>query len=52
MNYKVIIIFLFLLSSCTNNIVIQNNENQKFKPKFINSGFTLIYDEKLFKIKL
>ena len=31
-----------------NNIVIQNNENQIIKPKFVNSGFTLIYNEKLF----
>ena len=52
MNYKIIIIILFLLSSCTNNIVIQNNENQIIKPKFVNSGFTLIYDEKLFTNKI
>ena len=52
MNYKVIIILLFLLSSCTNNIVIKKNENQIFKPKFTNSGFTLIYDEKLFTNKI
>ena len=51
MNYKVIIILLFLLSSCTNNIVIQKNENQIFKPKFTNSGFTLIYDENYLQIK-
>ena len=48
MNYKIIIVLLFLLSSCTNNIVIQNNQDQIIKPKFINSGFALIYDEKLF----
>ena len=52
MNYKIIIIILFLLSSCTNNIVIQNNEKQIIKPKFVNSGFTLIYDEKLFTNKI
>ena len=52
MNYKIIIILLFLLSSCTNNIVIQNNQDQIIKPKFINSGFTLIYDEKLFINKI
>ena len=53
MNYKIIIILLFLLSSCTNNIVIQNNMKvQIIKPKFINSGFTLIYDEKLFTNKI
>ena len=52
MNYKIIIIILFLLSSCTNNIVIQNNENQIIKPKFVNSGFTLIYNEKLFTNKI
>ena len=52
MNYKIIIILLFLLSSCTNNIVIQNNHDQITKPKFINSGFALIYDEKLFINKI
>ncbi len=52
MNYKIIIIILFLLSSCTNNIAIQNHENQIIKPKFVNSGFTLIYDEKLFTNKI
>ena len=52
MNYKLIIIILILLSSCTNNIVIQNHENQIIKPKFVNSGFTLIYDEKLFTNKI
>ena len=52
MNYKLIIIILILLSSCTNNIVIQNHENQIIKPKFVNSGFALIYDEKLFTNKI
>ena len=52
MNYKVIIILLIFLSSCTNNIVIQNNENQIIKPKFINSGFALIYDDKLLTNKI
>ena len=52
MNCKKIIILLFLISSCTNNIASQNNENQIIKPKFMNSGFTLIYDEKLFTNKI
>ena len=51
MNYKIIIIFLsfFILLSCDTT----NNNNLNFKPekKYKNSGFALIYNEEMNKIK-
>ena len=52
MNYKIIIIILFFLSSCVSNIDTKNTTNVIIKSKFSNSGFTLIYDEKLLLNKI
>tara|TARA_B100002051_G_C16686765_1_gene613071 strand:+ start:442 stop:1200 length:759 start_codon:yes stop_codon:yes gene_type:complete len=54
MNYKSVIVILLLLTSCINNtdIIRQNKDVLKNMTKFSNSGFTLIYDEKLFLNKI
>ena len=53
MNYKkILILFLFVISSCTT----YNVTNKDIKPLIINGfqnkGFTLIYDDKLFRNKI
>ena len=52
MYYKVFILFLILLSSCVNNIQNQTSHIQQIQNKFYNSGFTLIYNDKLVFDKL
>ena len=52
MNYKIIIVILFFLSSCVSNIDTKNKTNVIINSKFSNSGFTLIYDEKLLLNKI
>ena len=54
MNYKSLIIILLLLTSCINNtdIIKHNTDSIKNLTKFSNSGFALIYDEKLFYEKI
>ena len=48
MNYKVLLIFLFVVSCTTNNQVTKIKFDQSFK----NSGFALIYSNNLLKEKL
>ena len=48
MNYKIFIIFIFIVS-CTN---IEVSKKIEFNQKFSNAGFTLIYDEDLYKNKI
>ena len=48
MNYKVLLIFLFIVSCTTNKEVTKI----KFDQSFENSGFALIYSNKLLKDKL
>ena len=52
MNFKIIVIFLILLTSCVNNIKKQRSEILSINNKFYNSGFTLIYDDNLFFEKI
>tara|TARA_Y100001935_G_scaffold251321_2_gene253011 strand:- start:128 stop:886 length:759 start_codon:yes stop_codon:yes gene_type:complete len=54
MNCKLLIIISLLLTSCINNTNITrlNKDVEKNITKFSNSGFTLIYDEKLFLEKI
>ena len=47
MNFKILLIFLCVLTSCVNNIKKQNNSFVETNLKFFNSGFTLIYDDHL-----
>ena len=52
MNYKILIIlFLFVFSSCTT--VTENLKTKEIisKTGFKNNGFTLVYDDKLYKNK-
>tara|TARA_B100001939_G_scaffold347993_1_gene371859 strand:- start:1496 stop:2251 length:756 start_codon:yes stop_codon:yes gene_type:complete len=49
MKYKIILLLLFFLASCTTNQQIQNDA--LIIEKFSNSGFTLIYDPLLYKNK-
>ncbi len=51
MNYKIFLLFLFILYSCTNNNLNRKTIEPKFFNKFSNNGFTLIYSEELFKNK-
>ena len=48
MNFKIIVIFLILLTSCVNNTEKQRSEILSINNKFYNSGFTLIYDDNLY----
>ena len=52
MNFKIIVIFLILLTSCVNNTVKQRSEILSTNNKFYNSGFTLIYDDNLYFEKI
>lgn len=52
MNFKIIVIFLILLTSCVNNTKKQRSEILSINNKFYNSGFTLIYDENLYFAKI
>ena len=52
MNYRSLIIILFLLCSCTGNIQFKNPSIKEKKTKFINSGFTLVYNDNLFLNKI
>ena len=49
MKYKIILLLLFFLASCTTNQQIQNDT--LIIEKFSNSGFTLIYDPLLYENK-
>ena len=52
MNYKIIIFFFIFLVSCTTNQIKNSQESLNINAKFINSGFTLIYNENLFLKKI
>ena len=52
MNFKIIVIFLILLTSCVNNTEKQRSEILSISNKFYNSGFTLIYDDNLYFEKI
>ena len=52
MNFKIIVIFLILLTSCVNNTNKQRSEILSINNKFYNSGFTLIYDDNLYFEKI
>ena len=52
MNFKIIVIFLILLTSCVNNTEKQRSEILIINNKFYNSGFTLIYDDNLYFEKI
>ena len=52
MNFKIIVIFLILLTSCVNNTEKQRSETLSVNNKFYNSGFTLIYDDNLYFEKI
>ena len=52
MNFKIIVIFLILLTSCVNNTKKQRSEILSINNKFYNSGFTLIYDDNLYFEKI
>ena len=50
MFYKIFIILLLFLSSCSTNITKNNNiNNDIIRDPFISKGFTIIYNENLFK---
>ena len=52
MNYKLIIIFLFILSSCDQAIYNKNKKtNTVIFDRYKNSGFALIYSDNLKDIK-
>ena len=51
MNYKIFLLFLFILYSCTNNNLNRKTIEPKIFNKFSNNGFALIYSEELFKNK-
>ena len=52
MNFKIIVIFLILLTSCVNNTEKKRSEILSISNKFYNSGFTLIYDDTLYFEKI
>ena len=52
MNFKIIVTFLILLTSCVNNTEKQRSEILSINNKFYNSGFTLIYDDNLYFEKI
>ena len=52
MNFKIIVIFLILLTSCVNNTKKQRSEILSINNKFYNSGFTLIYADNLYFEKI
>ena len=52
MNYKVLsIIFIFFLSSCAETNPIKFSKKSIIIDSFSNRGFTLVYDDDLFKKK-
>ena len=52
MNFKIVVFFLILLTSCVNNTEKQRSEILSVNNKFYNSGFTLIYDDNLYFEKI
>ena len=53
MYYKyIIIVFLFFLNSCVNYPIEKKIETKARKNYFLNNGFTLVYDDNLYKEKL
>jgi hypothetical protein len=54
MLYRIILILcLFLFANCNNYpINIKNDKKLEFKKNFINKGFTLVYDDNLYKEKI
>jgi len=53
MSYKyILILFFFILTSCTTNTITNNQIELLNKNSFINKGFTLVYDDKLLKKKI
>ena len=53
MNYKIIFLFFFLiLNSCVNTTVEKKDISTTSKSYFLNKGFTLVYNEELYKEKL
>ena len=52
MNYKYLILFLLLLTSCTTNVTNKSSYILENKVKFSSSGFVLVYDNNLFLNKI
>ena len=53
MNYKyILIIFFFVISGCSTNTINNNEIISLNKNNFQNKGFTLVYNDKLFKKKI
>ena len=52
MNYKYLILFLLLLTSCTTNVANKSSYILENKVKFSSSGFVLVYDNNLFLNKI
>ena len=52
MNYKSLIFFLLLLTSCTTNVINNSSYILENKVKFSSSGFVLVYDNNLFLNKI
>ena len=52
MNYKYLIFFLLLLTSCTTNVINKSSYILENKVKFSSSGFVLVYDNNLFLNKI
>ena len=50
MNYKILLVF-FIIVSCSTYDTSLENKKILFEKSFINSGFTLVYDDKLQKSK-
>ena len=53
MNYKFIILIIFVfLNSCANQSIDKKNNKQSHKSYFATKGFTLIYNDNLYKEKV
>ena len=53
MRYKIFnLLFFFILFSCVNKPSIETDNIIQKKSFFLNKGFTLVYDDKLFNQKL
>lgn len=54
MHYRIILILcLFLFANCINYpINVKNDKKLEFKKNFVNKGFTLVYDDNLYKDKI
>jgi hypothetical protein len=46
------ILFFFIISNCTTGTLINDKSDLVYNNNFINKGFALIYDEKLYKQKI